>query len=412
MTNLTTLALKRTILLISFFTLFSKLGFAQGGFEKAKIFLLSGDSLSVLISYKGLDNIYNKVYYRESDSGPDQALSAAQVKSIELSSGDAYHSLVVTYDSDQQNLRELPSSKEPAELKTDTVFLKILVAGTITLYQAEASGRQHFFIKKNNSVEELLFRRYTPEPQKVLENNRFVEQLWLHTKDCPSVQNSISASMSYNQSSIEKIIKKYNSCKGDAPIKKSERRSIAHVGVMSEFLGEQRTYTGGFKTDREWSPTIGVSLELRSTKEYKILSFYSEVKYSYFKGETYLPNYPEDIYVGFDLKYFQMVNLLRWTIYKNETRIFFNTGIKTSFLIEGEMIYDESFSNYVNREIGVSSWDSGLVLGAGLYLIDREKIKITSELRLSVGVASIASTSGTNMTNNCVGITLNFSPRF
>jgi len=117
--------------------------------------------------------------------------------------------------------------KDTAIYITQYVFVKALVVGLVSLYYLEDStGREHFFITKNNvNLAELVHRRTYQRVSlnardtmqfsvQQVENNTFRTQLLHNLSDCASIQYQDFSNVSYDEKDLVAMVKKYDVCKG------------------------------------------------------------------------------------------------------------------------------------------------------------------------------------------------------
>jgi hypothetical protein len=117
--------------------------------------------------------------------------------------------------------------KDTAIYITQYVFVKALVVGLVSLYYfQDSTGRDHYFIDKNNvNLAELVHRRTYKRvflnardtmqfSVEQVENNGFRTQLLHNLGDCASIQLNDFSKLSYAEEDLVGIIRKYDLCKG------------------------------------------------------------------------------------------------------------------------------------------------------------------------------------------------------
>lgn len=106
---------------------------------------------------------------------------------------------------------------------TDSVFLKQIVKGRISIYKwKDEQSSERFYIKKDEGkIEELT------------EDNAFSMQLEGYMKDCPFVPEVID--IGYNEKDLIELTKIYNRCKGTKLKKKRHESVKAEVALMGGF---------------------------------------------------------------------------------------------------------------------------------------------------------------------------------
>lgn len=155
---------------------------------------------------------------KDLEYGPPQRLRAADIKGFGLSSGDVFDSYVVDVEKASTDLKEVILLNPQPVIVKDTVFLRALVKGAVSLYHLEyTKGEEHYFIQKGDEVPVELIYRTT----KLVDGGRvgvthlpiYKGMLVVKLTDCPEVANKING-VSFKKSALMGIVADYNKCLG------------------------------------------------------------------------------------------------------------------------------------------------------------------------------------------------------
>ena len=122
--------------------------------------------------------------------------------------------------------------------KDETLFLRVLVEGSATLYAYNDNGgiRKFFYRVGNGEIEPLIYYTYQYNNAQVGENSGFRQQLW-STLKCKSISQKDVLQLRYTETELSKFFMQYNRCKEPAlatdngPKTKGTNHFAAFVGL-------------------------------------------------------------------------------------------------------------------------------------------------------------------------------------
>lgn len=176
-----TLKISCLILLILFINQIS----AQTKFKSGYFINNSGDKVDCLIKSEGWKTNPKFFEYKLNENDKVKTGTLETVKSFVIDGISKYEKHEVMIGKD---IRDLQPSKDNSELdfKKETLFLKMLIEGKVNLYQYEEGSLNIYFIKnpETSEVEQLVYKTYANQENRVKYNNRFRTQLYqaLHSE--------------------------------------------------------------------------------------------------------------------------------------------------------------------------------------------------------------------------------------
>lgn len=209
----------KNIILFSFISLTSQL-FAQIQFEKGYFIDNDNQKIECLIQNSDWKNNPSEFKYKISETHSSQNANILIVKEFAVPGSFRYVRYILEVDRSSDNIDEIDMNKNP-EWSTDTLFLKIIVTGTASLFSYERENFRRFFYETDNStIKQLVYKRYIVSTGglstgRIGENAQFRQQLWNDVKCGVTNINSVK-NLPYKQNELGKYFISYNKCKGDS----------------------------------------------------------------------------------------------------------------------------------------------------------------------------------------------------
>jgi hypothetical protein len=381
---------------------------AQRNFVKGTYNTLSGEEKQTHIDYQNWEKNPEFINIKSDlTSSKITKLTVSEIQSFSLTSGDRYESFIVDVDKSPTNINQMVPGSE-ALIVSDTVFLRVLVKGTVSLYHLkDEAAKDHFFIKKGvEKPVELIYQKI-----KVVTDSRVVlsqspiyrGMLSVILTDCPEVSDKISK-LAFNTGSLKKIVMDYNQCvsgsKGNyiANDEKIKFNMIALGGIAYNNL-KINSNSNSTKLEGDYTKkinyTFGASLLATLPrgrqkwalqvdlmyKPYSVSNLYEEGVKS---GSVYT-----SAFTTFDLKYLGVNTAVRYTFLSDmPVKPYVSVGVANNFIVSdnsNQVYYRNYYSSETNEERhpiqdGLRKHEQSIIVGFGV-----ESKKILAQIKFEKG---------------------------
>lgn len=396
--------MKKVATLLYLLLVLPSIAFSQATFRNGFIILKNGDKLEGQVNDLEWSVGPKEVEFRK-EGQPVKKFTVNDVISFSTDRPAMYESHSIQYDGDDQSIRNLPFAKEANELKKDKLFLKVIVNSSVgLLHFQEANGRNHFFIRHDTTVTELLKRNYQSNAANSLATNqKYKQQLILITNDCQAVQSRIK-NLNYIESDLYNVFVKINECKGSELIPiwsgKTTKKSF-NAGITFQPFVNSTIFAFGIAKSKMSEVNFGggIFIEFYDRKRPNRISYYNELVYR-------KVNQSGTYYTGSDasIEYtrIKLINALRFSYpAKSGGRFFWNvglgTGVRKNTLLNGQSS-DPNLADYS------SDFELGLVGGVGKTFSLFNSIIASTELRYEIEDCPLGNTGFALSQNVVLGI--------
>lgn len=339
--------IKTSIVIIIYCITLSSSLFAQRNFQPAVIISNAGDTLRGEINYQKWERNPRQISFRQSEASTVTQYDATTIAGFTVE-GDIYKSAAVDIDSRYDDVKRLSNTSDII-LARDTVFLRVLVAGSKPLYHYY-DNVDHFYIETNNAVELLQFKKYRvldsggATGASIRNNRQYRAQLSRYLHGCSSINDNL-ARTNYDAGSLMKAISSYYKCTSTQPAHIQEvenpkfnigllaglshstlKISKTNPPIMSSLKYPSSTdFAGGVYFDLVFPRNRGrVSLN----NELLFTTYNTEAAYTYQTATTL------DIYTyRFGYSYIKMNNMFRYRFLQGTTSLYLNAGITNGIVI-------------------------------------------------------------------------------
>jgi hypothetical protein len=291
-----------SLFFVNFLSLFAFEIIAQSNFQKGYIISEAGDTTIGLIDYMQWDRNPKTLRFRTDSVTEPVNFSPLEIHAFVVNED---HYLGGIYEIDQSPyLTEDLTTENKAVPKIDTVFLTVLVEGTLSLfYLRDENAKEHFFIRKNDTqIKELIYRRYLLAQERntlvesrtnVAENNMYRGVLIHYTSEIPGFIEMVNSAR-YKTTDLIKLVDEYNKksgCEsGYCRINKSRTKGIFSFHVLSGLAYSYYTLNNsisegdGKLIDSDPNPSFtwfigGIGLNMMLPRKLQRFSLYFESLY-------------------------------------------------------------------------------------------------------------------------------------
>ena len=166
----------KNVLLI-FLSLYCGSLFGQVKFEKGYFLNAQEQRVNCFIKNADWDNNPTQFDYKLSEQGTTRSATIETVKEFNIDNAAKYVRATVKIDRSSSNTNDMNSNSQPI-FKEETLFLKVIMEGEANLYAYRYSTLRRFFYKtKNTNIEQLVYKQYLMNNDKIAENPQFRHQL-------------------------------------------------------------------------------------------------------------------------------------------------------------------------------------------------------------------------------------------
>jgi hypothetical protein len=360
---------------------------AQDNFLPGYIVQLNGDTLRGDIHFGDWYKNPKEIRFKQVGDNAVQSLKPGQIKSFSVSDL-VFKSAIVEIEISPIRLQEL--DHDPTfKFRTDTVFLKMLVAGEKGLaIFIESMGKTQLYFLDESGYQLLLFKEYLKSVDglnKKAENNKYKGQLILYLSDCQSITDIVKDAQ-YTENSIARVFQHYTECTGeelhvDKPETKAQTNWSLFAGISNTSLGMDGAIhpeITSMKFDESANITFGIGLNVRFKGNQGKWSLQNELMTSFYSLEGHYkkeinPNEYFAYNADISFTYLKINNLARFSYPAGPIRIFVNGGISSGFMLSETIDAAKSsnfYGNSTNSPIEVfediRKFEIGLLMGGGL----------------------------------------------
>lgn len=212
-----------------------------------------------------------------------------------------YKYIRFTGDIDQsgESLSNLSKNRYP-EFSEETIFLRIIIEGSGSLYVA-GKEKRYFYSLPNSKPTQLIYKEYLSNTR-VLTNNTFKSQLWESLK-CEGISLQDIEKTGYNKADLVKLFEKFNACLGvdyTNFYKKNKKvgfsltiRPGLKAASLSIYNSQNSSQDIDFGNEMSFSFGLEAALILPFNKNKWAVTF--EPTFQYYKAEDPRPNYSNSV---------------------------------------------------------------------------------------------------------------------
>lgn len=204
-------------LFIIFIITFSFKSYSQITFEKGYFINNNNKKTDCLIKNIDWKNNPIEFNYKLLNDEDIQIASINSIKEFGIYNYSKFIRSKVNIDISSEDYDKLSTGKSPI-FNEEQLFLKVLVEGKANLYFYQDKRLVRFFYKTSTTnIEQLVFKSYIIEDNKIAENKDYQRQLWLNLK-CQSISMKNVENVDYKKNDLVNFFIKYNECNNSSLI--------------------------------------------------------------------------------------------------------------------------------------------------------------------------------------------------
>lgn len=349
--------MKKLITILFIFA--STFAFSQINFEKGYIIKSNDVKIECFIRNVAWKNSPTYIEYKISENEASQKITITEMKEFNVGSYK-FKRFTTDIDRSSDNINSMSHSK-PFELTTETLLLKVLIEGPISLYNYEDGNLSRYFVSKGTEAEQLNYKQYIDDKtNSVAENSQFKQQL-LNLLKGDNLQTKDFERLDYKEKDLIKLFEKYyGNTATYANLKEKQNKSFVNfkavVGVNFSAAKASNSiiYNSNYDFDGKAIPNLGLEIEY-------ILPF-NQNKWAIFFNPSY-QKYEQtaqrkNMKASLDYSFIDLSFGVRHYFYVSQnSKIFVNAGYTTTLNLDSEFLQGTS-------ELEVSK-SANFFMGAG-----------------------------------------------
>ncbi len=214
------------------------------------------------------------------------------VKEFGITNVSKYVRAKVKIDRSSENVNKLSSDRKPI-FEEELLFLKVLVGGTANLYQYEDKNlKRYFYNKTTTPIQQLIYKSFLTENDKVGKNNRFKNQLW-NDLNCAKLNIKMVEKLAYKKNDLIYYFSKYNECTNTNYVnfEKKQSRDLFHLNIrpgvnLSNLLIDNSLSKNNTNFESNLTFRVGIEAEFIMPFNKNKWALIIEPTYQYFKSEA------------------------------------------------------------------------------------------------------------------------------
>lgn len=256
---------KAIALLLLLFPLFA---ISQNTYQQGYFIEVNGAKKECLIKNYAWKNNPVSIEYKFIETDEPKIKTIKEINEFGVGNAYKYKKYTVDVDRSSTVLDKLSTQKMP-EWKNETVLLKIVVEGKLTLYQYEDNNLVKYFFSGGSldKAEQLVYKQYNFSGTAISENNQFRQQLFNLMKD-GTIKSSKFEKIKYKKDDLVALFMEYNLTTNQGVTNLTEKQNKSNInvkvtaGVNFSSLNTQSTVVDlGYDFGNKTTFRIGAELE-------------------------------------------------------------------------------------------------------------------------------------------------------
>ncbi len=351
---------------------------AQSNFVEGYVVTTTGDTLKGYIDNQDWARTPSRVDFRRSAGEAAQPYDPHQAASFYIQpTGELFEAKKVSMDKSPTQLSKMIPNAPPVVVQ-DTVFLKTLTRGKVSLYYyRDEAFKTHYYLQKEAQPEELVLKRGMNDQRELVVTERYRGLLAYYLGDCPSLQKQIAAAP-FKGAAFFRLVSDYYQCTGSRPeyvegVERMEKIKL-EVGITGGITTSGMRIKGGYYGQMNFGsttfPAAGVSFNLVMPRNLSKWSFYNEMTWKRFAGRNRETPIATRNQYYFDLAYLKLISMVRYQHPGAKVKPYVNAGIANAYALRLE----------TNAMDGARKYEQSLIGGIGATMK-----RLSAEVRFERG---------------------------
>ncbi|MEO9512289.1 MAG: tRNA modification GTPase [Flavobacteriaceae bacterium] len=369
---------------------------SQIHFEKGYFITNGNERIECLIKNLDWKNNPTEFEYKVSENAEIQNASIETVKEFTVYDVLRYTRKTVEIEKSSSNVSNLSTSRNPT-FTNETLFLKVLIEGSTSLYLYEKSNLEKFFYSTSaQDIEQLVYIQYTSSDSKIRENNYFRQQLFNALKCGKAADNKVSV-LRYENTDLVNFFRNFNTCKKvlftnwQREKKKGKLVLNLRAGIANNGLEYNNPEISGPRVvsfQDKLSPIYGVEIEYIMPFNKNKWAFFGEPLYQFYNQKAIIDDETyETKYSSIDLS----LGLRHYFFLDDNFKFYINASIISSVILDNTVTRTDA----LDRSLIISLKSTSPNFGAGIGFKCNNKfgveIRANSARNLASGSQSLVS---------------------
>lgn len=336
------------LILFVLLMIFGNLAFSQIEFEKGYFINNEGEKTECWI--KNVNWMVNPeaFEYKLSETSEPLKATVAEIREFGVDQYSKYTRAEVQIDFSSDNISNLSRVKEPIFIK-DTVWFQFLLEGKASLYIYRTKNLERFFYNVDNSpINQLIYKEYLGENNKIGTNKGFHAQLWQEIK-CPAAKTASITSLDYRKDDLKGYFSLYNECHNAAFVDWEKKKHYdalnfkvkSGINYSSLTINNEQSKRRNTDFSNNISLRFGLELEFILPFNKNKWSVIVDPSYNYYKSESENMFSTRPQYVKVAYKSLELPLGLKYSIFFNpKTKIFLNALLVYDVVITSNIDYE------------------------------------------------------------------------
>ena len=356
---------------------------AQKNFQPGYVVSLKGDTIRGFIDYREWNFTPTQILFKSPDNSGQKEYTVRDISFFQITGKEAYGRSIVKISLHEAKLNNIGG--RDTSWKTDTVFLKVLYPGKVSLFSYEDKIKERFYILEEHmeQPEELVKREYMlAGSMSLVSEDEYKDRL----KSIMYALNLYSDDLitriqeaSYEARDLKKIVRLLNKAEGKEQQGLGEKSHInwfAGVGIQRDdlsFEGEHFFVNQDTKTSLHWLPKISAGVDLFANPNVGKLFFRLEAGFQLNKSNISLNNWNKNRSYELASSTVSLLPQINYTLY-NTAKLKIPVGIGFGY----------NFTMYSKNQYKELSPSGDEVYNHNDNFLDLEKGNLTLLARASV----------------------------
>jgi len=221
---------KQLLILLIFISTFNS--YAQTSFEKGYFINNEGQKTDCLIKNIDWKDNPTEIKFKYTEIEEPKTITIESIMEFGIEGKSKFQRHTVNIDKSSNLLSDVNTSRNPV-FHEEQLFLKVLIEGKANLYYYENNNLTTFFFKNETSnIEQLIYKRYKTNDNRIGYNKKYQQQLWLNLS-CSSIPINIIENTIYVKKELVNLFVKYNECQNSefTNFEKKEKKDLFNFTI-------------------------------------------------------------------------------------------------------------------------------------------------------------------------------------